>query len=224
MERNRLDLADASVQASIQSVLQHVERQISDTLDAIRNHIDDNPDLRNKRDLLTSIDGIGERSAALLLAELGDPLRFASSRAITAFAELNPRLQESAATRARHAYRAQARLAEGRALHAGCLFTQAQPCHQRSTPASEGEGQDRQADRLCSDAQAAAHRLWRAEIGPALRSKTGPCQVKGKTVSTEVKLTHLGGCYRRFTSEEFQFPEVSPGPTLACLSAGSSAR
>lgn len=95
MERNRLDLADASVQASIHSVLQHVERQISETLDAIRDHIDNDPDLRNKRDLLTSIDGIGERSAALLLAELGDPLRFASSRAITAFAGLNPRLQES---------------------------------------------------------------------------------------------------------------------------------
>ncbi|WP_241730082.1 transposase [Pseudomonas sp. SST3] len=30
-----------------------------------------------------------------MLAELGDPLRFASSRAITAFAGLNPRLQES---------------------------------------------------------------------------------------------------------------------------------
>ncbi|TYP62464.1 IS110 family transposase [Stutzerimonas stutzeri] len=95
MERNRLDLADASVQASIYSVLHHVERQIGETLRAIRDHIDDDPDLRNKRDLLTSIDSIGERSAALLLAELGDPLRFASSRAITAYAGLNPRLQES---------------------------------------------------------------------------------------------------------------------------------
>lgn len=95
MERNRLEIADTSVHASIQSVLQHVDRQITETLKAIRDHIDDDPALRNKRDLLTSIDGIGERSAALLLAELGDPLRFASSRAITAFAGLNPRLQES---------------------------------------------------------------------------------------------------------------------------------
>ncbi len=95
MERNRLEVADASVQASIRSVLQHIDRQITETLKAIRDHIDDDPDLRNKCDLLTSIDGIGERSAALLLAELGDPLRFASPRAITAFAGLNPRLQES---------------------------------------------------------------------------------------------------------------------------------
>lgn len=97
MERNRLELADASVQASIQAVIEHIERQIEETLAAIRDHIDNDPDLRNKRDLLTSIDGIGERTAALLLAELGDLLRFGSARAVTAFAGLNPRLQESGA-------------------------------------------------------------------------------------------------------------------------------
>lgn len=99
MERNRLDVADASVQASIRSVLEHVDQQIDETLKAIDEHIDDDPDLRGKRDLLTSIDGIADKTAALLLAELGDPLRFASSRAITAFAGLNPRLQESGSHR-----------------------------------------------------------------------------------------------------------------------------
>lgn len=95
MERNRLEVADSSVHPSIQSVLQHVDRQITETLKAIQDHIDNDPDLRNKRELLTSIDGIGDKTAALLLAELGDPLRFGSCRAITAFAGLNPRLQES---------------------------------------------------------------------------------------------------------------------------------
>ena len=51
-----------------------------------------------------SIDGIGDKTAALLLAELGDPLRFAGSRALTAFAGLNPQLQESGV------YRGQARI------------------------------------------------------------------------------------------------------------------
>lgn len=41
MEHNRLELADASVEASIHSVLQHIERQIGETLNAIRDHIDD---------------------------------------------------------------------------------------------------------------------------------------------------------------------------------------
>lgn len=95
MERNRLEVADASVQESIHSVLHHVERKIAETRKAIQDHIDNDPDLRGKRDLLTSIDGIADKTAALLLAELGDPLQFTSARAIVAFAGLNPRLQES---------------------------------------------------------------------------------------------------------------------------------
>lgn len=96
MEQNRLDVtSDAKVAASIQSVLGHIRQQIADTLEAIKKHFDDNDDLRGKRDLLKSIDGIADRTAALLLAELGDIQRFDGSRAVTAFAGLNPRLQES---------------------------------------------------------------------------------------------------------------------------------
>lgn len=95
MERNRLDVADSSVQPSIQAVLQRLDEQITQTLKQIDQHIDDDPDLRGKRDLLTSIDGLGDKTAALLLAELGDPLRFSGAGAVTAFAGLNPRLNES---------------------------------------------------------------------------------------------------------------------------------
>jgi transposase len=95
MERNRLEVADTNVQASICSVLEHIEMQIAETRKLIQQHIDNDPDLRGKRDLLVSIDGIGERTAAQLLAGLGDPLRFDSARAITAFVGLNPQLQES---------------------------------------------------------------------------------------------------------------------------------
>lgn len=96
MEQNRLDVtSDAKVAASIQSVLGHIRHQIADTLEAIKKHFDDNDDLRGQRDLLKSIDGIADRTAALLLAELGDIQRFDDSRAVTAFAGLNPRLQDS---------------------------------------------------------------------------------------------------------------------------------
>ena len=96
MEQNRLDVTrEAKVKASIESVLKHLREQIAETLKAIQQHFDDNDDLRGQRDLLTSIDGIAERTAALLLAELGDAQRFDSSRAVTAFAGLNPKLQES---------------------------------------------------------------------------------------------------------------------------------
>lgn len=95
MERNRLEVSDASVQDSIRTLLGHLEGQIAETLKAIREHIDDDPDLRGRRDLLVSIDGIADRTAALLLAELGDPLRFEDARAVVAFAGLNPMLQQS---------------------------------------------------------------------------------------------------------------------------------
>ncbi|EHL21193.1 transposase, partial [Acidovorax sp. NO-1] len=42
---------------------------------------------------------IADKTAALILAELGDIDRFADARAVTAFAGLNPRLQESGLAR-----------------------------------------------------------------------------------------------------------------------------
>ena len=96
IERNRLEVThESKVRDSIQSVLEHLQKQTDETLKAIKQHFDDNDDLRGKRDLLTSIDGIADRTAALLLAELGDIQRFDSSKAVTAFSGLNPRLQES---------------------------------------------------------------------------------------------------------------------------------
>ena len=95
MELNRLDVAQASVRDSITSVIAHVQQQIAQTQQAIRDHIDQDPTLREQGKLLVSIDGIGEKTAALLLAELGDARRFNDTGAVTAFAGLNPRLQES---------------------------------------------------------------------------------------------------------------------------------
>ncbi|SFE10302.1 Transposase [Pseudomonas citronellolis] len=96
MEINRLETAKSDVvKESILSVSAHLEQQIEQTLEAIRQHIDDDPDLRGKRDLLTSIEGISDKTAALLLAELGSISRFESARAVVAFAGLNPRLRES---------------------------------------------------------------------------------------------------------------------------------
>lgn len=96
MEQNRLSVtSDAKAAESIQSMLAHIRQQIADTLKAIKEHFDDHDDLRGQRDLLKSINGIADKTAALLLAELGDIQRFDSSRAVTAFAGLNPKLQES---------------------------------------------------------------------------------------------------------------------------------
>jgi transposase len=90
METNRLDVAEDRVKASIESVISHVKNQIAETKKAIKDNIDDDPDLRHKRDLIVTIDGLGNTTAALILAELGDPLDYDGPRSIVAFAGLNP--------------------------------------------------------------------------------------------------------------------------------------
>lgn len=95
METNRLDVAQSNVKGSILSMISHVKNEIAVTQKAIKDNIDDDPDLRQKRDLITSIDGLGETTAALILAELGDPLDYSGPRAIVAFAGLNPLIDQS---------------------------------------------------------------------------------------------------------------------------------
>lgn len=95
MERNRLESADLNVQDSILSVLSRIEEEIQHTQRAIDDHIDNDPDLRQRKELLVSIQGIGDKTAALLLGELGDPRHFHNAKAVVAFAGLNPKLHES---------------------------------------------------------------------------------------------------------------------------------
>ncbi|GGK10777.1 IS110 family transposase [Pseudomonas matsuisoli] len=95
MEFNRLDVSRDNVHDSINAVLQRLDEQIAETQRLIKQHIDDDPDLRSKRDLLVTINGVADKTATLLIAELGDHARFTSARAVVAFAGLDPRLQES---------------------------------------------------------------------------------------------------------------------------------
>lgn len=101
-EANRLaaGVTVAPVQQSIEAVLAHLDAQIAEVQRLIREHLDQHPGLRAQRDLLTSIPGIGETTAAVLLAELFDkPYR--SARQAAAFAGLVPRLFESGTLRGR---------------------------------------------------------------------------------------------------------------------------
>ena len=66
----------------------------------IRDHFTQHPGLRAQRDLLTSIPGIGETTAAVLIAELFDK-PYASARQAAAFAGVVPRVAESGTLRAR---------------------------------------------------------------------------------------------------------------------------
>lgn len=90
-EANRLEVARPAVQPSIAEHLAFLAEQIRKTQQAIRNHFDSHPNLRARRDLLVSIPGIAERTAAKLLAEIPQLEQFAQARQVAAFAGLNPR-------------------------------------------------------------------------------------------------------------------------------------
>ena len=101
-EANRLaaGVVVAEVRASIDAVLASLDAQIAHVQQLIRQHLDQHPGLRSQRDLLTTIPGIGEATAAILIAELFDK-RYSSARQAAAFAGLVPRLVESGTLRGR---------------------------------------------------------------------------------------------------------------------------
>lgn len=88
------------VRVSIETVLANLEAQIAHVQQLIRQHLDQHPGLRAQRDLLITIPGIGDATAAILIAELFDK-RYASARQAAAFAGLVPRLVESGTLRGR---------------------------------------------------------------------------------------------------------------------------
>jgi transposase len=96
MEANRLEVAATlAVGESLAGHLSYLDEEIARTEQMIRSHIDSHPDLREQRDLLLSIPGIGETTAVKLLSEIMDVTLYASARQLAAFAGLAPRLHES---------------------------------------------------------------------------------------------------------------------------------
>lgn len=101
-ELNRLEagVVVADVRASIEAVLANLDAQIAHVKQLIRDHLDRHPGLRAQRELLTTIPGIGETTAAVLIAELFDK-SYTSARQAAAFAGLVPRIIESGTLRGR---------------------------------------------------------------------------------------------------------------------------
>jgi transposase len=83
------------VRASVEELLAHLSEQIKRTEQLIRDHIGRHPGLKKRRELLDSIPGIGEATAAVLLAEIPDMKQYRSARQVAAFAGLVPRERQS---------------------------------------------------------------------------------------------------------------------------------
>jgi len=65
------------------------------TEELIRNHISNHPTLKQQSELLDSIPGVGQTTAALLLAEIVDMTQYRSARQVAAYAGLVPRERRS---------------------------------------------------------------------------------------------------------------------------------
>jgi transposase len=95
MELNRQESASEVVQGSLSTILKAVEDEIKRLRKTLREFIEKSDILRERRDLLRSIPGIGDRSTLVLLAELSRADYLQTARQAAAFAGLVPRIHES---------------------------------------------------------------------------------------------------------------------------------
>ena len=95
MERNRQDTADTIIIDSINTILATLEAELKATRKAIHDHINNDPDLKQRGDLLNSIPGIGDATIAQLLIVLSPHHGFNHAKKIVAFAGLAPAPRES---------------------------------------------------------------------------------------------------------------------------------
>ncbi len=95
LNRKQSGLTSQAVLQDIETHIDFLNQQIKVIQKQIDDLIDNHPHLRQQRDLLTSIPGIGQSTAAHLLAEVPDVGRFDSASQLAAYAGLTPRLHQS---------------------------------------------------------------------------------------------------------------------------------
>lgn len=95
-ERNRLEAPgiSAAVRASLERTLELLQEELVRLRRQIGDHLDQHPELKRRRDLLRSIPGIGETTAAWLLSEMS-AIQFGRARQLAAYAGLVPSPRES---------------------------------------------------------------------------------------------------------------------------------
>jgi transposase len=93
-EKNRLDVAPREVRPSVKRMIRTLESEIKNVQRLIKEHIDNNPDMKQQNDLLLTIPGIGQKTSQLLLGEV-EFRKYTSARAVAAQAGLTPRKDQS---------------------------------------------------------------------------------------------------------------------------------
>jgi transposase len=102
--QNRLDTARRSpwtpqaVLESLERTLRALEQERERLEEAIAAKVEEHPDLHQSVSLLTSVPGVGERTAVLLLSELPSVNRASSAKTWVAFCGVNPEPRDSGKT------------------------------------------------------------------------------------------------------------------------------
>lgn len=87
------------VQESLDESIAFLKQQIDKVKGQIQDHIDQHPHLKQQQDLLASIKGIGQHSAAVILGELPPVEQFETANQVTAYAGLTPEQLQSGQTK-----------------------------------------------------------------------------------------------------------------------------
>jgi transposase len=93
--RKNSGMVDPEAQTLADATISHFTSQLRAVDKAIAATIDNDSDLRSKRELLLSISGVGETLAGVVLAELPGPDVLRSSAEVVAYVGLNPRQHQS---------------------------------------------------------------------------------------------------------------------------------
>ena len=94
-ECNRLEAASGVIEEQLQRHIDFLQKEIRDTKKLIKQHIDNNPDLKKKKTLLESIPGIGEATINVILSEFSHINQFKNAKALAAFIGVAPRIRQS---------------------------------------------------------------------------------------------------------------------------------
>ncbi len=84
-----------AVEASVKEQLAYLDGQLEQVQVLLRAHLNSHPRLKRQRELLDSIPGSGETTAATILVEVTEITGYESARQVAAFAGLVPRERQS---------------------------------------------------------------------------------------------------------------------------------
>jgi transposase len=94
-EVNRCHVAPDIIKHDIEYHIAILDKVIKETKKRIRDHIDNHPDLKQKKSLLESIPGIGEATIGIILSEFSRIESFTNGKALAAFIGVAPRERQS---------------------------------------------------------------------------------------------------------------------------------